>query len=179
MRIVNNQIKASIKDQIIISFIEIQGWTQRRNLRSPWPPPPPPWAPTPARSATASLPPSSQAPIRSSTMAILSDFEENHKRNPPAKNPVEESKADKELVKDHKEKATKLTPNKGNGVDMKNYTKGQNIQEVTIHVPVPQGTASRMVLCEIKKDYLKVGLRGQPPIVEEELLKPVKVGESY
>ncbi|KAJ4829544.1 hypothetical protein Tsubulata_042475 [Turnera subulata] len=62
---------------------------------------------------------------------------------------------------------------------MENYPWGQNIQEVTVHVPISQGTASRMVLCEIKKDYLKVGLRGQPPIVEEELLKPVKVGESY
>jgi hypothetical protein len=41
---------------------------------------------------------------------------------------------------------------------------------VTLNVPVPTGTKSRFVVCEIKKNHLKVGLRGQPPIIEVSLL---------
>lgn len=33
-------------------------------------------------------------------------------------------------------------------------------------IPVPQGTKSRFVTCEIKKTHLKVGLRGQPLIID-------------
>lgn len=57
-------------------------------------------------------------------------------------------------------------PNKGNGLDMEKYTWGQSLQEVNISVPVSPGTKSRFITCEIKKKYLKVGLKGQPPVVE-------------
>ncbi|KAJ4844639.1 transcriptional coactivator [Turnera subulata] len=136
--------------------------------------------------------------FQNSTMAILSDYqEEDQHANPPAVNNPEvqdpevkdheaAAAADKEPEaakannkEEEEQKETKLAPNKANGVDMENYSWGQNIQEVTVHVPVPQGTASRSVLCDIKKNHLKVGLKGQPPIVEGELFKPVKVGESY
>ncbi|KAI5001813.1 hypothetical protein ZWY2020_026463 [Hordeum vulgare] len=40
--------------------------------------------------------------------------------------------------------------------------------------PVPEGTKGRSVVCEIKKDHLKVGLKGQPPIIDGELHEPVK-----
>lgn len=57
-------------------------------------------------------------------------------------------------------------PNKGNGLDLENYSWTQILQEVTVSVPVPAGTKSRFVLCEIKKNHLKVGLKGQPPIID-------------
>ena len=38
--------------------------------------------------------------------------------------------------------------------------------EVNISVPVPEGTKSRFVVCDIKKNHLKVGLKGQPPIID-------------
>lgn len=57
-------------------------------------------------------------------------------------------------------------PNKGNGMDLEKYSWTQTLQEVTVNVPVPHGTKSRFVVCEIKKNHLKVGLKGQPPIIE-------------
>uniref|UniRef100_A0A453R6U7 CS domain-containing protein n=1 Tax=Aegilops tauschii subsp. strangulata TaxID=200361 RepID=A0A453R6U7_AEGTS len=55
----------------------------------------------------------------------------------------------------------------------------QQLPEVNVNVPVPEGTKSRFVVCEIKKDHLKVGLKGQPPIIDGELHKPVKVDDCF
>lgn len=49
---------------------------------------------------------------------------------------------------------------------MDNYSWGQSLQEVNITVPVPSGTKSRFITCEIKKNHLKVGLKGQPPVID-------------
>uniref|UniRef100_A0A6N2KP84 CS domain-containing protein n=1 Tax=Salix viminalis TaxID=40686 RepID=A0A6N2KP84_SALVM len=70
-------------------------------------------------------------------------------------------------------------PNKGNGLDLEKYSWTQTLQEVSIQVPVPSGTKSRFVVCDIKKNHLKVGLKDLPPIIEGELYKPVKVDDCY
>ncbi|XP_073044694.1 protein BOBBER 1-like isoform X2 [Primulina eburnea] len=70
-------------------------------------------------------------------------------------------------------------PNKGNGLDMEKYSWGQSLQEVNITVPVPSGTKSRFITCEIKKQYIKVGLKGQPPVLEGDLFHPVKVEDCF
>nr|GMC58217.1 protein BOBBER 1-like [Ipomoea batatas] len=70
-------------------------------------------------------------------------------------------------------------PNKGNGLDMDNYSWVQSLQEVTITIPVPPGTKARFIECDIKKNHLKVGLKGQPPVIDAELYKPVKVDDSF
>ncbi|KAJ9545684.1 hypothetical protein OSB04_025391 [Centaurea solstitialis] len=71
------------------------------------------------------------------------------------------------------------SPNKGNGLDMENYSWVQSLQEVTVNIPVPPGTKSRFISCEIKKNHLKVGLKGQPPVLEGDLYKPVKVDDCF
>ncbi|KAL8134695.1 hypothetical protein AgCh_009645 [Apium graveolens] len=70
-------------------------------------------------------------------------------------------------------------PNSGNGLDMENYSWAQSLQEVTINVPVPPGTKSRLIVCEIKKDRIKVGLKGQVPIIDGDLYQSLKVDESF
>ncbi|KAF2287435.1 hypothetical protein GH714_039891 [Hevea brasiliensis] len=70
-------------------------------------------------------------------------------------------------------------PNKGNGLDLEKYSWTQTLQEVNVLVPVPSGTKSRFVVCDIKKNHLKVGLKGQPSIIEGELYKPIKVDDCY
>uniref|UniRef100_K3XYN4 CS domain-containing protein n=1 Tax=Setaria italica TaxID=4555 RepID=K3XYN4_SETIT len=40
-------------------------------------------------------------------------------------------------------------------------------------------TKSRFVVCDIKKNHLKVGLKGQPLIIDGELYKPVKVDDCF
>ncbi|KAF9667343.1 hypothetical protein SADUNF_Sadunf15G0013100 [Salix dunnii] len=70
-------------------------------------------------------------------------------------------------------------PNKGNGLDLEKYSWTQTLQEVNVQIPVPSGTKSRFVVCDIKKNHLKVGIKGQPPIIEGEPYKPIKVDDCY
>jgi hypothetical protein len=49
---------------------------------------------------------------------------------------------------------------------LEKYSWTQQLPEVNIIIPVPQGTKSRSVVCDIKKDRLKVGLKGQSPIID-------------
>ena len=70
-------------------------------------------------------------------------------------------------------------PNKGNGLDLEKYSWTQTLQEVTVNVPVPSGTRSRFVVCEIKKNHLKVGLKGQPHVIDRELFQAVKPDDCY
>ncbi|CAN0901831.1 Protein BOBBER 1 [Linum grandiflorum] len=100
--------------------------------------------------------------------------------NVEAKRLKEEAKkpADKAEV-EKKAESGAIVQNNGNGLDMEKYSWTQTLQEVTVLVPVPSGTKSKMVVCDIKKNHLKVGLKGQPPIIEGELHKPVKVDDCY
>lgn len=91
-----------------------------------------------------------------------------------------------EVVKDQKMEEVKeddnkglRAPNRGNGQDMEKYSWVQSLQEVTVNVPIPQGTKSRFIACDIKKNHLKVGLKGQPPILEGDFYKPVKVDDCF
>ncbi|KAG4133656.1 hypothetical protein ERO13_D08G107440v2 [Gossypium hirsutum] len=70
-------------------------------------------------------------------------------------------------------------PTKGNGLDLENYSWTQTIQEATVIVPVPPGTRSKSVECQMKKSHLKVGLRGQPPIIDGELFQAIKPDDCY
>ncbi|KAL3570566.1 hypothetical protein D5086_027815 [Populus alba] len=94
---------------------------------------------------------------------------------------VEKEKKEKEKMdeNENKEESAKRVPNNGNGLDLEKYSWTQTLQEVNIQIPVPSGTKSRFVICDIKKNHLKVGLKGQPPIVEGELYKPIKVDDCY
>ncbi|XVE99943.1 hypothetical protein REPUB_Repub03eG0243600 [Reevesia pubescens] len=93
---------------------------------------------------------------------------------------IKEEAAKKEQEKKEKEEEnTKLTPNTANGLDMKNHSWGQNLQEVTLTIPVPLGTKSRDVICDVKMNYLKVGLKDQTPIVDGQLFASVKPEDSY
>ncbi|XP_047334657.1 protein BOBBER 1-like [Impatiens glandulifera] len=91
------------------------------------------------------------------------------------------STAEVENISDTKEDEKKgpRAPNKGNGLDMENYSWVQSLQEVTINIPVPLGTKSRFIVCEIKKNHFKVGLKGQPPVLDGELFQSVKVDDCF
>lgn len=97
-----------------------------------------------------------------------------------AASPMDEDKAVSEKEDDKEtEKSKYKAPNKGNGLDFENYSWTQSLPEVTVNVPVPPGTKSRFITCEIKKNHLKVGLKGQPPIIDGELHKPVKPDDCF
>ncbi|XP_019057960.1 PREDICTED: protein BOBBER 1 isoform X3 [Tarenaya hassleriana] len=105
------------------------------------------------------------------------------KTNPAEENPTSASNAEPMEVekpkKKEKEESGPRVPNQGNGLDFDNYSWTQTLQEVTVNIPVPCGTKARLVVCEIKKNSLKVGLKGQPPIIDGELYRPVKPDDCY
>lgn len=113
--------------------------------------------------------------------------EKRKKKREELKASEERAKAEKRLKEEKEVKVAEkkqegsgyIEPNKGNGLDLEKYAWTQTLQEVNVNVPVPKGTKSRFVVCEIKKNHLKVGLKGQPPIIEGELYRPVKPDDCY
>ena len=61
-------------------------------------------------------------------------------------------------------------PNAGNGADLEKYSWTQTLAEVTVQISLPPGTKSRGIGCEIKKNSLAAGLKGQPPVLKVCLL---------
>lgn len=69
-------------------------------------------------------------------------------------------------------------PAPGNGGATERFVWTQQLAEVSVSVPVPPGMRSRDLSVEIGKTRLRVGLKGQPPLVDGELHKPVIVDDS-
>ncbi|KAK9450744.1 HSP20-like chaperone [Limtongia smithiae] len=58
------------------------------------------------------------------------------------------------------------------------YQWSQVLEEVTVVVPVPQGTRSRDLSVELKRGTISVGLKGKEPILSGPLYKDIKVDDS-
>lgn len=67
-----------------------------------------------------------------------------------------------------------LIPNDGNGADLGHYSWTQTLSEVVVSVPVPAGTKGRGCDVAISRDKLRVGLKGQPAVLDGPLFAPVK-----
>lgn len=89
-----------------------------------------------------------------------------------------DSKNEEDEDDDPKEKG-KLKPNSGNGCDLPNYKWTQTLQD--IEVRVPSKTAFKLrprdVVVNIAKKHLIVGIKGQPPIIDDDLPHDVKLEE--
>jgi len=71
-----------------------------------------------------------------------------------------------------------LTPNSGNGADLEKYSWIQTLTEVVVTIPLPPGTKKGSIVCDIKKNRLKAGLKGQPNVLDGELFALIKTDES-
>ncbi|XP_073951453.1 nuclear distribution C, dynein complex regulator [Choristoneura fumiferana] len=78
---------------------------------------------------------------------------------------------------DPKEK-NKLKPNSGNGCDLEHYRWTQTLEEVELRVPLRQVLRPRDLTVVIAKKHLKIGIKGQPLIIDGELDSDVKIEES-
>ena len=80
------------------------------------------------------------------------------------------------------DEGTGLAPNSGNGYTYDNgHSWVQTLQDVTLTIPVPQGTKARECTVEIKKNHLKVGLKSSSPeyIIDDELHKEIATEDSF
>ncbi|KAH8548902.1 HSP20-like chaperone [Umbelopsis sp. PMI_123] len=58
------------------------------------------------------------------------------------------------------------------------YQWKQTLQDIDVTIPVPPGTRGKNLDIVIKKKQIKVGVKGQSPILEGELCKDIKVEDS-
>eukprot|EP00898_Chlorokybus_atmophyticus_P003267 jgi/Chlat1/3941/Chrsp26S00308 len=84
-----------------------------------------------------------------------------------------------DTAEDEKEEEKGIKPNSGNGGDLEQYSWTQTLQDVNVTMPIPAGTKARFVDCVIKKDYIKAGLKGQPPVLDGALHKPVLPDDCF
>lgn len=70
-----------------------------------------------------------------------------------------------------------MEPNKGHGGDHEKYTWTQQLTELEIEIPFPEGTKSKDVHVDIQKRSLKVGLKNAEPILSGDLFNEVKPDE--
>ncbi|XP_020091077.1 protein BOBBER 1 [Ananas comosus] len=111
--------------------------------------------------------------VKEAEAAAAKKVEEKKAEPEPSKKPSEGAAGEEEDGKGGRK------PNSGNGLDLEKYSWTQTLHEVNVSIPVPKGTKSRLVTCEIKKNHLKVGLKGQPPILDGELYQSVRPDDCF
>jgi len=75
---------------------------------------------------------------------------------------------------------TKLMPNRQNGANFENYQWGQSLEDCEVRIPFKCAgkLRGRDIDCKLTKNKLKIGLKGQPAVLDGTLWKPVKEDES-
>lgn len=74
----------------------------------------------------------------------------------------------------------KLMPNKGNGCDLENYSWTQNLGDVELRVPLKVNFRAKQkdVVVNMTKKHLTCGIKGQPPIIDDDFPYEIKLEES-
>jgi len=76
--------------------------------------------------------------------------------------------------KDYDEKDNKQHSPLGNGGTSDTYTWTQTLSTLEVHVPVKPGVKAKQIVCDIGVGTLKVGIRGEPLILQGEMYGKVK-----
>ncbi|XP_060851505.1 LOW QUALITY PROTEIN: nuclear migration protein nudC [Rhopalosiphum padi] len=99
-----------------------------------------------------------------------------------SKNSVETNELSQPIEEDEddpKEKG-KLKPNAGNGCDLPNYRWTQTLSDIELKIPSKAAfkLRPRDVIVNLKKKHIFVGIKGQPPILDDELQHEIKLEET-
>lgn len=70
-------------------------------------------------------------------------------------------------------------PPPGNGGSTDKYVWTQTLGDLNVVIPVPIGTKTKMLSVDITNKRLKVGMKGQPPIIDGEFHKRVIVDDCF
>ena len=95
----------------------------------------------------------------------------------PSALPADASAA--EDAAEEEEAKGKQKPNAGNGGEAEWGTWVQTLTDAELRVGVPFGTTSKQVEVVIKRQHLKVGLKGQPPLLDGTLFGEVKPEDCF
>ncbi|CAM9205692.1 unnamed protein product [Chrysoparadoxa australica] len=97
----------------------------------------------------------------------------------PMEVPGGTSKAKDAGADDEDDEKRKLDHSPGNGGKTDRYVWVQQLADVNISIPVPEGIKARDLSIVIGKSKLKVAIKGQPPIIDGEFYKGVIVDDSF
>ena len=111
--------------------------------------------------------------------ALIEAEERARKANPAAAQHVDDQAAsadagNAEPEEEKKDEYKGEQPNEGNGGDTDNYHWEQTLAEITVNVAIPEGVTSRQLTVDIQKQHLKVGVKGQPLIIDGPFVHTVK-----
>uniref|UniRef100_A0A8D9A0H5 Nuclear migration protein nudC n=1 Tax=Cacopsylla melanoneura TaxID=428564 RepID=A0A8D9A0H5_9HEMI len=97
----------------------------------------------------------------------------------PEETPKTETKSE-EKEDNEEEDNGKIKPNQGNGCDLDKYKWTQTLEEIDLRIPIVSNLKlkSKDIVVELKKKHLKVGIKGQEPIIDGELYNEIKLEES-
>ena len=103
--------------------------------------------------------------------------EQREKGDDDMPSPMKEGSEDEES-KDGKKEDKGQKPNSGNGGETDKYRWTQTLEEVTIYIYLPDNITSKQLDVQMKPSSLKIGVKGQPLLIDGTLPKKIKTSES-
>ncbi len=104
--------------------------------------------------------------------------EEKKRQEGDAKDEKEEEQPDEKKEEKKEEEYKGETPIPGNGGVTEKYYWQQTLEEVTMYMKLPKGTTTKMLEVKITSTRIKVGIKGQEPLVDGELNKRILADET-
>lgn len=66
-----------------------------------------------------------------------------------------------------------------NGDSTEKYNWSQSVFDVTVQIPLPEGTKANQLDVKIQPKHISVAFKGKEPIIKGELCEKVKVEDSF
>jgi hypothetical protein len=105
--------------------------------------------------------------------------DENEKKPAAESKKAEDSGEDKEIEAAEEEEEDKTPPPLGNGMVLEKYSWTQQLADLQIVVPVPEGTKTKQLKVDMTSSKLSVGLKGQEPILSGKFHKKILLDDSF
>lgn len=134
-------------------------------------------APAPAAAAQPSTAGASAAATASRSAAAASPAEPATRPagDAPSTSAAAKPAGDEEDEEKEDDASKGLVPTAQRGAVYAHYSWSQTLKEVSVMVPVPPGTKARQLDVNIRRDHLRVGIKGEKPIIDGALSEAVKV----